>query len=169
MQITNSIIKLCFTVNLNKSDSFPTRPTAAAPIAIDCGEIIFPVTPPEAFALTVTTGSTPRASADVDFNLQNKALEDVSDPVRNTPSHPRMGEKKGNRAPVPASAIAMVIDIPELFAMKANPTIDAIVITGNFNCFKVDQKISAPCRYVTPSNGIEITVANTTAVPGADK
>ena len=59
--------------------------------------------------------------------------------------------------------------IPELFAIKANPTIDAIVITGNFNCFKVDQKISAPCRYVTPSNGIEITVANKTAVPGADK
>src|SRR5688572_476092 len=139
MQITNSMMKLCLTVNLNRSDSFPTRPTAAAPIAIDCGEIILPVTPPEAFALTVTTGSTPRVSAEVDCNLQNKALDDVSDPVRNTPSHPRMGEKNGNRAPVPASAIAMVMDIPELFAIKAKPTTEAMVITGNFNCFRVDQ------------------------------
>ena len=79
------MIKLCLTVNLNRSDSFPTSPTAAAPMAIDCGEIIFPVTPPEALALTVTTGSTPRVSAEVACNLQNKALDDVSDPVRNTP------------------------------------------------------------------------------------
>ena len=63
MQMANNIIKLCFTVNLKRSDSFPTRPTAAAPMAIDWGDIILPVTPPEAFALTVTTGSTPRVSA----------------------------------------------------------------------------------------------------------
>src|SRR5688500_4536215 len=100
MQITKSIIKLCLRVNLNRSDSFPTSPTAAAPIAIDCGEIIFPVTPPEAFALTVTTGSTPRVSAEVDCNLQNKALDEVSDPVRNTPSQPSIGEKNGNSGPV---------------------------------------------------------------------
>src|SRR5688572_2791506 len=139
MQITNSIIKLCFTVNLNRSDSLPTRPTAAAPMAIDCGEIIFPVTPPEAFALTVTTGSTPRVSAEVDCNLQNKALDDVSEPVRNTPNHPRMGEKNGNNGPVAARAIAIVIDIPELLVIKAKPTIDAMVTTGNFNCLRVDQ------------------------------
>ena len=65
MHMANNMIKLCFTVNLKRSDSFPTRPTAAAPMAIDCGEIILPVTPPDAFALTVTTGSTPTVSADV--------------------------------------------------------------------------------------------------------
>ena len=156
-------------MNLKRSDSFPTSPTAAAPIAIDCGEIILPVTPPEALALTVTTGSTPRVSAEVDCNLQNNALEDVSEPVRKTPNHPRIGEKNGNSGPVAASAIAIVMDIPELFAIKANPTTDAMVITGNFNCFKVDQKIFALWRYVRPSNGTEISVASRTAVPGADK
>jgi len=40
--------------------------TEAAPMAIDCGEIIFPVTPPEAFAATVNNGSTPIALAEVD-------------------------------------------------------------------------------------------------------
>ena len=137
--MTKSIMKLCLRVNLNRSDSFPTSPTAAAPIAIDCGETIFPVTPPEAFALTVTTGSTPRVSAEVACNLQNKALDDVSDPVRNTPNHPSIGEKNGNSEPVAARAIAMVIDIPELLAIKAKPTMAAIVTTGNFNCLRVDQ------------------------------
>ncbi len=59
MQITNNMIKLCLKVNRNNSDSFPTNPTEAAPTAIDCGEIILPVTPPEAFAATVITGSIP--------------------------------------------------------------------------------------------------------------
>ena len=61
--MTKSMIKLCLTVNLNKSDSLPIRPTAAAPTAIDCGEIILPVTPPDALALTVTSGSNPNVSA----------------------------------------------------------------------------------------------------------
>jgi hypothetical protein len=95
-------------------------------------------------ALTVTTGSTPRVSADVACNLQNSALDEVSDPVRNTPSHPRIGEKKGNKIPVLARAIAIVIDIPELFAINANPTTEAMVITGNFNCFNVSPYIFTP-------------------------
>ncbi len=39
-----------FKVNLNKSDSLPTNPTAAQAIAILCGEIILPTTPPTEFA-----------------------------------------------------------------------------------------------------------------------
>ena len=35
---------------LNKSDSLPTNPTAAQAIAILCGEIILPTTPPTEFA-----------------------------------------------------------------------------------------------------------------------
>ena len=110
---TNNIMKLCFTVKRNNSDSFPTRPTAAAPMAMDCGEIILPVTPPDALALTVTTGSTPRVSAVVACSLQNNAFDEVSEPVRNTPSHPSTGEKNGNRNPVLANATAMVVDMPE--------------------------------------------------------
>ena len=32
--------------------------------------------------------------------LEKRALEEVSDPVRNTPSQPMSGAKKGNRLPV---------------------------------------------------------------------
>jgi hypothetical protein len=40
----------CLTVKRNRSDSLPTRPTAAQAMAIDCGEIILPVTPPVSWA-----------------------------------------------------------------------------------------------------------------------
>ena len=47
-----------------------------------------PTTPPEQFAATVTTGSTPIAEAVVCWSFTNKALEEVSEPVMNTPSQP---------------------------------------------------------------------------------
>ena len=46
-------------------------------------------------------------------NELNSALEEVSEPVRNTPSQPRNGEKNGNAAPVPARTSAIVVDMPE--------------------------------------------------------
>jgi len=52
-------MKLCLTVNLNNFDSFPTRLPAAAATAIDEGEIILPITPPEVLAATVNTGFIP--------------------------------------------------------------------------------------------------------------
>jgi hypothetical protein len=50
---------LHFTVKRSSSDSRPTRPTAAQATAIDCGEIILPVTPPVLFAATMRTSETP--------------------------------------------------------------------------------------------------------------
>ena len=38
---------------------FPTNPTAAQAIAIDCGEIILPVTPPLVLAATNNTSGIP--------------------------------------------------------------------------------------------------------------
>ena len=99
MVITPTIqvkIRLCLTVKRNKSDSLPTRPTAAQAIAIDCGEIILPVTPPVVLAATSNRSETPICCAAVAYKAANKALDDVSDPVRNTPSQPRNGEKKVN-------------------------------------------------------------------------
>src|SRR5690606_19803449 len=168
-QTTSSIRKLCFTVKRNRSDSLPISPTAATPMAIDCGEIILPVTPPDALALTVTTGSTPMVSAAVACSLQNNAFEDVSEPVRNTPNQPSIGEKKGNNTPVPASATAIVMDIPELFATNAKPTTDAMVTMENFNCLSVLKKIRAPSRQVIPMSGMEISAANRIAVPGVER
>ena len=105
--------KLCFTVKRNKSDSFPASPTAAQAIAIDCGEIIFPVTPPVVFAATRSTSDTPTCCAVIACKFENSAFADVSEPVKNTPIHPKNGEKNGNNPPVPASANASVEDRPE--------------------------------------------------------
>lgn len=74
-------MKLCLTVNLNNFDSFPTRLPAAAATAIDEGDIILPITPPEVFAATVTTGSIPIEVAVALCSLPNNALEEVSEPV----------------------------------------------------------------------------------------
>src|SRR5436190_19767327 len=114
-QIKRSIIKLCLTVNLKSSDSLPTKCPAAAATAIDCGEIILPTTPPETFAATVTTGSTPIDVAVAACNFPNNAFAEVSEPVIKTPSQPSTGAKKGNNTPVFANACAMVRVIPESF------------------------------------------------------
>ena len=104
---------LCFTVKRNKSDSFPTKPTAAQAIAIDCGEIILPVTPPLVLAATSNTSGTPICCAVVACKAANKALADVSEPVKNTPIQPKNGEKNVKALPVCDKASAKVADMPE--------------------------------------------------------
>ena len=106
-------IKLCLTVNLNKSDSFPTIPVDAQAIAIDYGEIILPHTPPVVFAATNNVSLRPNCWAVCCCNPQKSAFDEVSEPVKNTPNHPRNGEKKGNINPVFARTSAIVEDIPE--------------------------------------------------------
>ena len=86
-------IKLCFTVKRNKSDSLPAKPTAAHATAIDCGEIILPVTPPVVLAATANSGEMPTWLAVLACNEPNKALAEVSEPVKNTPNQPKNGEK----------------------------------------------------------------------------
>ena len=71
-----------------------------------------PVTPPVAFALTVTKGSNPKVSAVCACNFPNNAFADVSEPVRKTPNQPNIGEKNGNNTPVLANAPAIVMDMP---------------------------------------------------------
>ena len=93
-QINKSIIKLCLTVNLKSSDSLPTRCPAAAATAMDWGEIILPTTPPETFAATVMTGSTPMDVAVVAWSFPNNALEEVSEPVIKTPNHPSTVQRR---------------------------------------------------------------------------
>lgn len=108
--------RLCLIVKRNNSDSLPASPTAAQATAIDCGEIIFPVTPPDEFAAKASTGFIPIDSAVTFWRLANNTLLDVSEPVMNTPSQPRKGAKNGNRTePVFASAKPSVVLIPEAF------------------------------------------------------
>ena len=100
-------------VNLNKSDSLPANPTEAQATAIDCGEIILPVTPPEAFEPSANIGSIPTFVAVSNCNVPNKLLEAVSEPVTKTPSQPRTGDKKQNIDPVVANVAANANIIPE--------------------------------------------------------
>src|SRR5512144_3202351 len=111
--ISSAKNRLCFEVKRNRSDSLPTRPTAAQATAIDCGEIILPVTPPVVLAPMVRMGLTPICCAVTACRLANSALLEVSEPVRKTPSQPRKGEKKGNSAPDAAKAKPRVDEIPE--------------------------------------------------------
>ncbi len=80
---------------------------------MDCGEIILPVTPPVVLAATSSTSDTPICWAVVACSAENSALDEVSEPVRNTPSQPRNGEKKVKALPVWARASANVADSPE--------------------------------------------------------
>jgi hypothetical protein len=64
-------------------------------------------------AATASVSGTPSWWAVACCSEQNSAFDDVSEPVRNTPSQPRNGEKNGNAAPVAASISASVDDIPE--------------------------------------------------------
>ena len=100
MPIIAAKIRLCLTVKRNRSDSLPASPTAAQAMAMDCGEIILPVTPPVVFAATISTWGKPNCCAVVACNAPNKALAEVSEPVRKTPIQPRKGEKNVNALPV---------------------------------------------------------------------
>ena len=81
------------------SVSLPTRPVAAQAIAIDWGEISLPATPPKMLAEVVSTGFRPVWVAVTCCSLPNKAEDDVTEPVKNTPNQPIAGEKIGNNLP----------------------------------------------------------------------
>src|SRR5436309_15024492 len=93
--MTRANSRLCLSVKRNRSDSLPTRPVAAQATAIDCGEIILPVTPPVVLAATSSVSEPPIWCAVVFCREQNSAFDEVSEPVRNTPSQPRKAEQKG--------------------------------------------------------------------------
>ena len=78
------------------SPSFPSISQAAVAMAMLCGLIILPPVAPVVLAATSNRSETPICCAAVACKAANKALDDVSDPVRNTPSQPRNGEKKVN-------------------------------------------------------------------------
>src|SRR5664280_895995 len=106
-------IRLCLRVKRKRSDSRPTRPTAPVATAMDCGEIILPVTPPVELAATIRVLLTWIWWAVLACRLQKSAFDEVSDPVRKTPIHPRNGAKNGNATPVVASNNARVAERPE--------------------------------------------------------
>ena len=93
-------------------DSCPALFTAAAAIAIDWGETIFAITPPEVLAATSRVGFTPIWCAVVDCRPAKRMLLFTTEPVTNTPIQPIMGDRSGNTAPAAATASAMEEIIP---------------------------------------------------------
>ena len=82
----------------NRSPSCPPSPTAAAPIARFCGEIILPSTPPDEFAAASSGGSSPASLAACTWSAPNSEFEDVSEPVTATPSQPMIDDRKRQHA-----------------------------------------------------------------------
>ena len=113
VEITSTMAMLCHRVNRKRSPSRPTSPEAAVATDMLCGEIIFPQTPPVVLDATVRLGSTPICSAAVFCMEPNKALDEVSEPVRKTPSQPRIGAKNGKSPPVAVNASPKVELMPE--------------------------------------------------------
>src|SRR2546421_8664808 len=96
------------------SPSAPTLFTPAAPTDRFCGLIILPITPPEELVPAVRIGLTlPSCCAVCAWSGPNRVFDDVSLPVRNTPSQPRNAATNGNITPVLANAIARLDVMPE--------------------------------------------------------
>jgi len=95
---------LCRSVNRKSfPSSWDAKPVAAAATAMFCRLIIFPTTPPLEFAAAIRAGFSPSRVAVSTWRFPNRALAEVSLPVRNTPNHPRTTPKNGNNLPVAAA------------------------------------------------------------------
>src|SRR5687767_12484136 len=106
-------MRLWTMTRLKISPSRPTAPTPAAPTDRFCGLIILPMTPAELLVAPIRIGSSPDTRAVVACSGPNNVFDDVSLPVRNTPSIPSHAEKNGNHHPVAASASAIDEVMPE--------------------------------------------------------
>ncbi len=80
---------------------------------IDCASTILPITPPALFAAHIRTGSICSCCAVIRWRLPNRAFDDVSLPVKATPSQPRNVPKKGNHHPVRVNASPSTASSPE--------------------------------------------------------
>ena len=77
-----------------------------------CASIILPITPPELFDAAMCTGGSPSWFAVTCCRLPKSTFDEVSLPVRATPSHPISGEKKGKSEPVEAIIRPIVVSVP---------------------------------------------------------
>src|SRR5579864_2374042 len=94
--------------------SAPTLLTPAAPTDRFCGLIILPITPPDEFVPAVRIGETlPSCCAVWACKGPNSVFDEVSEPVRKTPSHPRNAATNGNMNPVLDRAMARLDVMPE--------------------------------------------------------
>src|SRR5262249_56125932 len=91
--------------------------------AMVCASVILRMTRPELLVGVVRMGVRPRAPADTFWRFPKSTLEEVSLPVRATPSQPRSAEKKGKSFPVLAKARPIVESEPEYRVVKPRSSI----------------------------------------------
>src|SRR5271156_6914476 len=103
----------CQNTNLKIIPSLPTCSVAAVAIVMDCASTIFPITPPALFAAHIRIGSIPNCCEVIRCKLPNSAFEDVSLPVKATPSQPKNVPKNGYSQPVRVNASPSTASKPE--------------------------------------------------------
>ena len=72
-----------------------TLPVAVLATTMLWASTIFPITPPELFAAAMSVGLRPSWLAVIFCKLPKSTLEEVSEPVRATPSQPSIAPKNG--------------------------------------------------------------------------
>src|SRR5438270_5111329 len=120
----------CQTTKRKIMPSLPTWFVAAVATQIDCASTILPITPPALLAAVIRTGSRLSCVAVIFCKLPNKALDDVSLPVRATPSHPRKVPKNGKNHPVWVKASPKTASVPEYRVTKPSPSMAEIASTA---------------------------------------
>src|SRR5579859_2410778 len=121
----------CHTTKRKIMPSLPTWLVAAVATQIDCASTILPMTPPALLAAVISTGSRPSCWAVIFCKLPNNALDEVSLPVRATPSHPRKVPKNGKNHPVCVNASPKTASVPEYRVTKPNPSMQDMASTAH--------------------------------------
>ena len=98
-----SATMLCLKVRANTSPSWPLRSVTETPVAMFCGEIILPITPPEELVAAISTGLRPSWLAATTCRLPNRALPRCRCPTGTPPPSPRKAESSGKRKPIEAT------------------------------------------------------------------
>src|SRR5438445_13847078 len=112
--------------------SLPTWLVADVATQMDCASTILPITPPAELAAHIRTESSLSCSDVMRCRLPNRAFEDVSLPVRATPSHPRNVPKNGNSHPVRVNAKPSTASSPEYRVVNPTARRNAIAIRAVF-------------------------------------
>src|ERR1700723_4498111 len=100
-------------VRAKTAPSLPFKSVTHTPVAMFCGEIILPRTPPEELVAANSSGFKFNCRAATTCKFPNSALPEVSLPDRNTAIQPRKGENSTNQWPVEATARPIEYARPE--------------------------------------------------------
>src|SRR5260221_8806734 len=158
----------CQTTKRKIMPSLPTWLVAAVATQMDCASTIFPITPPALLADVMSTGSRPSCWAVIFCKLPNRALDEVSLPVRATPSHPRKVPKNGKNHPVCVNASPKTASVPEYRVTKPNPSMQDMASTAHLIRNSVCPKIFNSFARLTPRIVPPTSAARKQPVPVAE-